>query len=60
LLPFGAEPTGHAWLHSRCWDAWHTGRKSEAGHHQKPDFGMAKIDDASFRTRGALYVAVTN
>jgi hypothetical protein len=30
LLPFGVEPTGHAWLHSRCWTAWHTGRKAEA------------------------------
>ena len=23
LLPFGTEQTGHAWLHSRCWPAWH-------------------------------------
>ena len=30
LLPFGTEPTGHAWLHSRCWPAWHAGRKAEA------------------------------
>lgn len=30
LLPFGAEPPGHAWLHSRCWPAWHAGRKAEA------------------------------
>jgi hypothetical protein len=30
LLPFGIEPTGHVWLHSRCWPAWHTGRKAEA------------------------------
>ena len=30
LLPFGAEQTGHAWLHSRCWSAWHAGRKSDA------------------------------
>jgi hypothetical protein len=30
LLPFGTEPTGHAWLHSRCWPAWHSGRKVEA------------------------------
>ena len=30
LLPFGTEPTGHAWLHSRCWAAWHAGRKAEA------------------------------
>jgi len=29
-LPFGAEPTGHAWLHSRCWPAWHAARKAEA------------------------------
>ena len=29
LLPFGTEPTGHAWLHSRCWPAWHAGRKAE-------------------------------
>ena len=30
LLPFGIEPPGHAWLHSRCWPAWHAGRKAEA------------------------------
>jgi hypothetical protein len=30
LLPFGTEPTGHAWLHSRCWPAWHATRKAEA------------------------------
>jgi hypothetical protein len=30
LLPFGIEPTGHAWLHSRCWPAWHAARKAKA------------------------------
>ena len=30
LLPYGVEPTGHVWLHSRCWEAWHAGRKAEA------------------------------
>ena len=30
LLPFGTEVTGHAWLHSRCWPAWHASRKGEA------------------------------
>jgi hypothetical protein len=30
LLPFGIESAGHAWLHSRCWRAWHDGRKAEA------------------------------
>jgi hypothetical protein len=30
LRPHGAEPTGHAWLHSRCWPVWHAGRKAEA------------------------------
>lgn len=30
LVPFGTEPTGHAWLHSRCWPAWHLGRKADA------------------------------
>lgn len=30
LLPFGTEPTGHAWLHSRCWPALHASRKAEA------------------------------
>ncbi len=29
-FPFGTEPTGHAWLHSRCWPAWHASRKAEA------------------------------
>jgi hypothetical protein len=28
LLPHGIEPTRHAWLHSRCWPAWHAGRKA--------------------------------
>jgi hypothetical protein len=30
LLPHGIEPTGHAWLHARCWPAWHAGRKADA------------------------------
>jgi hypothetical protein len=30
LLPFGAESTGHAWLHSHCWPTWHEVRKAEA------------------------------
>jgi hypothetical protein len=30
LLPYGVEPTGHAWLHSRCWEAWYGARKREA------------------------------
>jgi hypothetical protein len=30
LVPYGVEPTGHAWLHSRCWEAWHAARKGEA------------------------------
>ena len=31
LLPYGAEPTGHAWLHSGCWETWHANRKAKAG-----------------------------
>jgi hypothetical protein len=30
LLPFGTEPTGHAWLHSRCWTAWQASRQVDA------------------------------
>jgi hypothetical protein len=30
LLPYGVEPTGHAWLHSRCWPAWYETRKAKA------------------------------
>ena len=30
LLPFGTEMSGHSWLHSRCWPAWHKVRKAEA------------------------------
>lgn len=30
LLPYGVEPTGHAWLHSRCWPAWYEARKAKA------------------------------
>jgi TubC N-terminal docking domain len=30
LLPYGAEPTGHAWLHPGCWETWHANRKAKA------------------------------
>ena len=30
LLPYGTEPTGPAWLHSHCWEAWHAKRKAMA------------------------------
>jgi hypothetical protein len=29
LLPFGTESTCHAWLHHRCWTAWHAVRKAK-------------------------------
>ncbi|WP_164940819.1 hypothetical protein [Bradyrhizobium zhanjiangense] len=28
LLPYGT--TDHAWLHSRCWEAWHANRNAQA------------------------------
>ena len=30
LLPFGAQQTGHAWLHSHCWREWYAGRRAQA------------------------------
>jgi len=30
LVPHGIEPTGHVWLHSRCWPDWYAGRKADA------------------------------
>ncbi len=30
LLPHGVENAGYAWLHSRCWVAWHAARRAEA------------------------------
>ena len=30
LLPYGVEPNGHVWLHSRCWPAWYEFRKAKA------------------------------
>jgi hypothetical protein len=30
LLPFGVEPDGHAWLHSRCWQGWYERREADA------------------------------
>ena len=30
LLPYGVEPAGHVWLHSRCWAAWYAARKAKA------------------------------
>jgi hypothetical protein len=42
LLPYGVEPTGYAWLHSRCWEAWYTARKREAVAALKP-MGVGKL-----------------
>jgi hypothetical protein len=39
LLPYGCEPTGHAWLHSRCWEAWHANRKAKAVAALSPTLG---------------------
>lgn len=30
LLPHRVESTGHVCLHSRCWPAWHAGRRADA------------------------------
>lgn len=30
LLPFGIDPSGRVWLHSRCWPTWHGRRKAQA------------------------------
>lgn len=30
IVPFGAEPLGHVWLHTRCWEAWYARRHVEA------------------------------
>ena len=30
LLPYGTEPSGHVWLHSRCWPAWYAARQAKA------------------------------
>jgi hypothetical protein len=30
LLPFGVAPTGHAWLHSGCWQPWREHRQEQA------------------------------
>ena len=30
VVPFGVEPGSHAWLHAKCWAAWHARRKAMA------------------------------
>jgi hypothetical protein len=30
VVPFGAEPGTHTWLHAECWRAWHQVRRAEA------------------------------
>src|SRR5262245_44741809 len=30
VVPFGAGPGTHAWLHSECWSAWHQVRRAHA------------------------------
>jgi hypothetical protein len=30
LLPYGVEPAGHVWLHSRCRPTWYAARKAKA------------------------------
>jgi hypothetical protein len=41
LLPYGSEPTGHAWLHSRCWEIWRGKRKAKAVAFLSPILGAA-------------------
>lgn len=44
IVPFGAEPPGHAWLHPRCWADWHADRRDEAVE-ALAGFGIAKEDE---------------
>jgi hypothetical protein len=30
LLPYGAEPGTHTWLHSECWPSWQAARRATA------------------------------
>jgi len=30
ILPYGADTSGHAWVHSHCWATWYAARKAEA------------------------------
>ena len=30
LLPYGVEPAGYVWLHSRCWPTWYAARQAKA------------------------------
>ncbi len=39
VLPFGAEPETHAWLHAECWPDWHRERKAEAAKALAPNPG---------------------
>lgn len=40
ILPYGTEPTGHAWLPSGCWETWHANRKAEAVAALSPILGV--------------------
>jgi hypothetical protein len=50
LLPYGTEPSGPAWLHSRCWAAWHAKRKAEAVAVLSPTLGPADGQAVQLRT----------
>jgi hypothetical protein len=49
ILPYGMESTGHAWLHSRCWPAWHAGRKAEAAA-ALAGMGIVPFEKNTFKT----------
>ncbi len=46
LLPFGIEPTGHAWLHNSCWRPWRDSREREAVA-ALGALGVVKLEQAS-------------
>ena len=52
LLPYGVEPTGHAWLHSRCWEAWHAARKGRPPRHSR-QWGLGSRLQRNERRAGA-------
>jgi hypothetical protein len=43
VVPFGAEPGTHAWLHSECWRPWHEARRAEAAKALRQIGGFSRV-----------------
>jgi DNA methylase len=60
VVPFGALPGTHTWLHAECWHQWHEHRRAEAARAIRPRPGLGMTPPAKQSRTMSLVEAVAN